>query len=280
MPIPVVCPSCATKLRAPEKMAGRKTKCPKCGTVVVVPNSAPEAPAPVRAESLPQPVKRVEPPATQRALPTTPDAYSDGLPGVALPPQPVAKTTECPFCGETILATAKKCKHCGELLDTALRLRAESRQAPAQPAINVQVSQIVTVGVNPLTKSSNPFLSALGNVLWIVFGGGLVLFIQYLLAGVFLCLTVVGIPFGLQCIKLANLALLPFGKQIVFKESAAGCLATVLNLLWIVVGGVWIALTHVLFACLCAITVILLPFAKQHMKLAALGLQPFGKEVR
>jgi uncharacterized membrane protein YccF (DUF307 family) len=134
--------------------------------------------------------------------------------------------------------------------------------------------------VNPLTGSSDPMLSALGNILWIVFGGGLVLFLEYLVGGVLLCLTVIGIPFGLQCLKLATLALLPFGKEVVFTESAAGCLATVMNLLWLLVAGLWIALTHVLFALICAITIILLPFAVQHMKLASLALMPFGREVR
>jgi hypothetical protein len=77
MPIPVVCPSCATKLRAPDNMAGRKTKCPKCGTAVVVPSPAPEAPEPVRAEPLPQPVKRVEPPVVRPKPPPAPALVSD-----------------------------------------------------------------------------------------------------------------------------------------------------------------------------------------------------------
>jgi uncharacterized membrane protein YccF (DUF307 family) len=144
----------------------------------------------------------------------------------------------------------------------------------------VQLSQQVVMPVNPLTQSANPQLSALGNVLWIVFGGGLVLFLEYLLGGIILCFSIVGIPFGLQCLKLAGLALLPFGRQVVFTESATGCLATVMNLFWIFLGGIWIALTHVFFALLCAITIILLPFAVQHMKLASLALMPFGKEVR
>jgi uncharacterized membrane protein YccF (DUF307 family) len=144
---------------------------------------------------------------------------------------------------------------------------------------NQYVGQQFYVPPNPLSSSSNPLLSALGNILWIVFGGGLVLFLMYLLGGVLLCLTIVGIPFGLQCLKLASLALLPFGRQIVFRESAAGCLATVMNLLWLLVAGIWIALTHLVFALTCAITIILLPFSLQHVKLASLALTPFGKDV-
>ncbi len=122
-------------------------------------------------------------------------------------------------------------------------------------------------------------MSLLGNVLWIVLGGGIFLFLEYLLGGVVLCLTIIGIPFGIQCIKLSFLALMPFGKEIRHSEKSTGCLSTVMNLIWILIGGIWIALTHLIFAILCAITIIGIPFAKQHMKLAAFSLMPFGKEV-
>jgi len=106
-----------------------------------------------------------------------------------------------------------------------------------------------------------------------------VLSIEYVLGGVVLCLTIVGIPFGFQCMKLSFLALVPFGKEVRHARASVGCLSTAMNLIWILIGGIWIALTHVLFAILCAITVIGLPFAVQHMKLASLALAPFGKEV-
>ncbi len=120
----------------------------------------------------------------------------------------------------------------------------------------------------------------LGNILWILLGGGLVLFLEYLLAGVVLCLTVIGIPFGVQCIKLSMLALLPFGKEDYSRKRATGCLAMVMNVLWIIVGGIAITLTHLLFGILCAVTIIGLPFAKQHMKLAELAFTPFGRDFR
>lgn len=123
-------------------------------------------------------------------------------------------------------------------------------------------------------------MSALGNVLWIVLGGGIVLFFEYLLAGVVLCVTIVGIPFGVQCIKLSLLALLPFGKEITHTESGSGCLSVIMNVLWIIIGGIVITLTHVVFAILCAITIIGIPFAKQHAKLATLSLTPFGHTFR
>jgi len=123
-------------------------------------------------------------------------------------------------------------------------------------------------------------MSLIGNVLWILFGGGIVLFLEYVLGGLILCLTIVGIPFGVQCIKLALLALLPFGKEIDHTKSASGCLSTVLNLIWIILAGIPLALTHLVFGVLWAITIIGIPFAKQHLKLASLALIPFGHTIR
>ena len=122
-------------------------------------------------------------------------------------------------------------------------------------------------------------MSVLGNILWIVLGGGILICLEYLISGLLLCLTIIGIPFGVQCLKLAFLGLVPFGKEVVDKESYTGCLAIGMNILWILLGGIWIALTHVIFAVLCAITIIGLPFAKQHIKLASLALTPFGRSV-
>ncbi len=122
-------------------------------------------------------------------------------------------------------------------------------------------------------------MSLLGNLLWIILGGGLLICLEYLVSGLLLCLTIIGIPFGVQCLKLAFLGLVPFGKEVVDRESYTGCLAIGMNILWILLGGIWIALTHVIFAVLCAITIIGLPFAKQHIKLASLALTPFGRSI-
>ncbi|MFC1572642.1 YccF domain-containing protein [Candidatus Eisenbacteria bacterium] len=123
-------------------------------------------------------------------------------------------------------------------------------------------------------------MSTLGNILWIILGGGILLFLEYVIAGCLLCLTIIGIPFGIQCVKLSGLALLPFGREIVHVPTASGCLSTVMNVVWILVGGIVISLTHLIFGVACAITIVGLPFAKQHVKLAALALTPFGKAIR
>jgi uncharacterized membrane protein YccF (DUF307 family) len=122
-------------------------------------------------------------------------------------------------------------------------------------------------------------MSLLGNILWIILGGGIILFLEYLISGLLLCITIIGIPFGIQCIKISFLALLPFGREVRNAERGTGCLSTVMNIIWILIGGIWISVTHIVFAILCAITIIGIPFAKQHLKLASLALVPFGKVI-
>ena len=119
----------------------------------------------------------------------------------------------------------------------------------------------------------------LGNLIWLVFGG-IIISLEYLISSLLLMVTIIGIPFGIQTLKLAILALWPFGAEIHLKPGNSGCLSTLMNLIWIFIGGFWISLTHVLFGVLFAITIIGIPFAKQHFKLAGLALTPFGKEIR
>src|SRR5688572_25126092 len=123
-------------------------------------------------------------------------------------------------------------------------------------------------------------MSFLLNILWIIFGGGLILCLEYLLAGLLLCLTIVGIPFGLQCFKIAGLALLPFGKEIgsIPGVEANGPLRMVFNIIWALVAGIWILLTHVVLGAGLAVTIIGIPFAIQHFKLGVLALAPFGRQ--
>ena len=121
-------------------------------------------------------------------------------------------------------------------------------------------------------------MRTLGNIIWVVFGGFFV-FLEYLIGGLLLCITIIGIPFGLQSFKLAHMALWPFGKDIQMMDYAPGCLSTIMNILWLLFGGIWIALTHLLFGILFAITIIGIPFAKQHFKLVSLALTPFGRKI-
>jgi len=118
------------------------------------------------------------------------------------------------------------------------------------------------------------------NILWIVLGGGFVLWLEYVLVGLVLCLTIVAIPFGVQCFKIAGLALLPFGKDIDARPVADSALRVILNVLWFLFAGLWIFLTHLALAAALAVTIIGIPFAVQHFKLALLAVWPFGREQR
>lgn len=119
------------------------------------------------------------------------------------------------------------------------------------------------------------------NVLWILLGGGWAIFVQYLVAGLLLCCTVIGIPWGVQSFKLAFLGLLPFGQEAVpTGELAQGGLGLVCNIIWLILGGVWIFVSHLILMVVCAVTIIGIPFAVQHWKLARLALTPFGHDIR
>ena len=122
-------------------------------------------------------------------------------------------------------------------------------------------------------------MNLLLNIVWLIFGGFIVV-VAYLLGAIILCLTIIGIPFGVQCFKLAGLAIAPFGREVREKEPPGGCVAVVMNILWIILPGLELALFHLFMALLFAITIIGLPLAAQHLKMTRLALIPFGFEVR
>lgn len=122
-------------------------------------------------------------------------------------------------------------------------------------------------------------MNLLLNIIWLIFGGFLVV-IGYVLGAIILCLTIIGIPFGIQCFKLAGLAVAPFGRDIREVEPPGGCLAIVMNIIWILLPGVELAVLHLTLALFFAITIIGLPIAAQHLKMTRLALIPFGFQVR
>ncbi len=118
----------------------------------------------------------------------------------------------------------------------------------------------------------------LGNIIWLICGG-LITAVEYLISSLLLMVTIIGIPFGLQTLKLGMLALWPFGSQVTDKGNSGGCLCLVMNVIWIFFGGFWICLTHLFFGLLLCITIIGIPFGRQHFKMSALALTPFGKNI-
>lgn len=118
----------------------------------------------------------------------------------------------------------------------------------------------------------------LGNLLWLIFGG-IIVAIEYFISSLLLMITIIGIPFGVQTLKLGILALWPFGKTTVQSQRSSGCLYMLFNIIWILIGGIWIALSHVIFGIILYITIIGIPFGNQHFKLASLALTPFGRDI-
>jgi uncharacterized membrane protein YccF (DUF307 family) len=115
----------------------------------------------------------------------------------------------------------------------------------------------------------------IGNILWLVFGG-LVLAIGYAVAGVIMFVFIITIPFGIQAFKLASFSLWPFGRVLVSRPVAGTVSSLVGNTLWFLFGGFWTALIHLAAALLLAITIIGIPFAIAHLKLARVAAWPFG----
>jgi uncharacterized membrane protein YccF (DUF307 family) len=122
-------------------------------------------------------------------------------------------------------------------------------------------------------------MSLLGNILWLIFGG-LVAGIGYILGGLLICLTIVGIPFGIQAMKIGVATFAPFGKTIVETKETNRPLRLILNVIWLLLAGWEIALAHAASALVLAVTIIGIPFAMQHLKLIPLALLPFGRDLR
>lgn len=119
----------------------------------------------------------------------------------------------------------------------------------------------------------------LGNILWLILGG-LVIALIYYVVGLLLCITFIGIPFGVQLFKLGTYALWPFGHDLVDGPNEPGCVSIVMNLIWILLGWWEIALVHAFCGLICCLTIVGIPWGLQHFKMALASVFPFGKEVQ
>lgn len=122
-------------------------------------------------------------------------------------------------------------------------------------------------------------MNILGNIIWLLFGG-LITGLAYIIGGLLTCLTIVGIPFGTQAIKIGVATMTPFGTEIVAVEGGSSTLRIIFNMIWLLLFGWEIAIVHFVHGLLLAITIIGLPFAKQHFKLIPLALFPFGQVLK
>lgn len=118
-------------------------------------------------------------------------------------------------------------------------------------------------------------MGCLGNMLWFIFGG-FISGLSWCVAGLLWCITIIGIPVGLQCFKFASLSFFPFGKDVIYGGGAG---SVILNVLWLILSGLPLALEHVVLGAVLCVTIIGIPFGLQQFKLAKLALMPFGAEV-
>ena len=121
-------------------------------------------------------------------------------------------------------------------------------------------------------------MRTIGNILWLILGG-LAMALSYAVAGLIMFVLIITIPFGIQAFKLAAFALWPFGRAMVDAPHSGGFANTVGNILWVILAGIWLALGHLFWALLLAITIIGIPFAIANVKLAGAALVPFGRTV-
>ncbi len=119
-------------------------------------------------------------------------------------------------------------------------------------------------------------LNLLGNILWVILGG-LETAIAWGSVGIVLCITIIGIPFGLQCIKMAGFVVWPFGREV--KRDKGGAGRFLINLLWVIIFGLVLAISHIIVGVVFAITIIGIPFAKQHFKMVGIAFAPFGTTI-
>lgn len=116
------------------------------------------------------------------------------------------------------------------------------------------------------------------NIIWLIFGG-LISAIGYVVSSLLLMATIIGIPFGMQTMKLVVVALWPFGTDIHSDGWPSGCLGAIMNIIWWIVGGIPIALNHLCWGLILCITIIGIPFGMENFKLMRLALFPFGKTI-
>jgi len=122
-------------------------------------------------------------------------------------------------------------------------------------------------------------MALLGNIVFFFFGG-FVIFLGYILGGILLCLTIIGIPFGFMCFRIAGAVIAPFGREVQETEPPGGAVALIMNIIWIILPGLELAVMHLLLALFFAITIIGFPLAVAHIKLVPLALLPFGHTMR
>ena len=118
----------------------------------------------------------------------------------------------------------------------------------------------------------------LGNLIWLILGG-FIIAVEYFIGSLILIVTIIGIPFGMQTLKMGSLAIWPFGRVSRVTPRSSGCLHILMNIIWLLFGGLWIAITHAILGMVLCITIVGIPFGIQHFKLTDRALNPFGRDL-
>lgn len=116
------------------------------------------------------------------------------------------------------------------------------------------------------------------NLIWLIFAG-IELAVGYVIGGLVMMVTIIGIPFGIQAFKLAGFTLWPFGRAVVPDPEKSGAFSAVGNFLWVILVGWWLALAHFIFGILMCLTIIGIPMGVASFKMAGLALVPFGRKI-
>lgn len=122
-------------------------------------------------------------------------------------------------------------------------------------------------------------MNSIGNIFWLLLGGIIIALIYYIV-GLLMCITIIGIPFGIQLFKLGTYVMWPFGHELVNGPNEPGCVSVLMNLIWILLGWWEIAILHLVFGLMFCITIVGIPLGLQHFKIAVASVFPFGKEIR
>ena len=128
-------------------------------------------------------------------------------------------------------------------------------------------------------------MRSIGNFLWFILGG-VFMGLGWWLAGLIAFISIVGIPWARACFVIGNFTFFPFGREAISRHEltheedlGTGPWGLVGNVVWFLLAGVWLAIGHVISAAACFVTIIGIPFAIQHLKLAGIALAPVGKTI-
>lgn len=124
-----------------------------------------------------------------------------------------------------------------------------------------------------------PIMNSIGNFFWLILGGILIALVYYII-GALMCITIIGIPFGVQLFKLGTYSLCPFGRELADGPGQPGCVSIVMNLIWVLCGWWEVAVMHLAFGLLFCITIVGIPLGVQHFKMATGSIFPFGKVIQ